>query len=167
MSINIDQFIGWLDSEHQIATAGTDHVAGQPAKLTTTGMQLALLPKDVIGIFYNDMVLEVAGGPSAVDAAASGFTPSSVLMGGSNKITISPGVLKTGAVQTAYVFPPTNSPWAVGQHIFLNASGFWDNAPANTNDPPFGVVTKPPATSTDTMQVVLYSMAPFYSSVTT
>jgi hypothetical protein len=166
MACKVLQLSGWLDGEHPIDTAGTDHVAGQAAKLTASGWELALLPKDVLGVFKNDMVDEVAGGPQAADAPAAGYSNGTVVMG-ENKLELSPGFLKTGATQTPFKYPGTHT-WAIGNRIFLATDGTWDNAPGTTNDPPFGVVTKPPTSATDTLECVIDPMnGALYSAVTT
>jgi hypothetical protein len=166
MALEALQLSGWLDGEIPIDPAGTDHVSGQPAAYGASGMALALTPADTVGVFKNDMVDEVAGGPSVGDLPAAGNANATVLKG-FNKVKMTAGRLKTGAVQTPFAFPPTNSPWARGNHIFVTATGFWDNAPENANDPPFGVVAKAPASAEDSLEAEMFSMAPFSSAVTT
>lgn len=166
MALKVLQLNGNLDGESPIDTAGTDHVAGQPAKLTATGWQLALSFADVVGMFKNDMVDDVKGGPSVGDAPAAGFSNATVLKG-QNTVQMSPGFLKTGAVQAPFAFPGAGAGWVKGKHIYCSATGFWDTAPANATEPPFGVVTKVPASATDTLEADMFAMAPFSSAVAT
>ena len=166
MSLEVLQLTGWIDGDHAIDTAGTDHVAGQPARLTANGWVLALNPEDVGGLFKNDMAVDVAGGPQAADAVASGYAKGAVLCG-HNKVKMTPGKLKTGAVSAAWVFPGTNT-WDVGDRVFVTAAGKWDNAPAALNDPPFGYVTKAPASATDSLEAVIFTGSGlFHSTITT
>ena len=160
------QLSGWIDSDHLIDTAGTDHVAGQPAKLSSTGLwQLATDPDDVLGVFKNDMADDVAVGPQAADAVASGFAKAGVVCG-VNKLRLTGGKLKTGAAQLPFAFPGTHT-WAPGNRVFINGSGQWDNAPANANDQPLGIVTLAPAVSTDPLEFIMIAPAPFHATVAT
>lgn len=160
------QLDGHIDGEFPIDPAGTDHVAGQPAAHGAGGIVLSVSRATCIGVFKNDMVDEVGVGPTAGDTVAAGFANAAVVKG-INTLELSAGKLKTGAAQTPFAFPPTNSPWAKGQHIFVSGTGFWDNAPANAGEGPFGIVNKPALTATDTLEVEMMAMAPFTSTVAT
>lgn len=166
MALAVLQLNGNLDGEFAIDTAATDHVAGQPAKHTATGVALALTPATTMGLFKNDMADEVLVGPSVGDALQTGLANATVLKG-INTVKMTGGKLKTGAAQTPFLFPPTNSPWTKGNHLFVSTAGFWDNAPGTANDPPMGICNKPPASATDSLEADMFSLAPFQSTVAT
>ena len=166
MACEVLQLSGWIDSDHLINIAGTDHVAGQPAQLTAAGLvELATNPDDVIGLFKNDMVDDVAVGPQAADALAAGFAKGAHVIG-TNKYRLTRGALKNGTTQLPYKFPGTNT-WAAKNHLFLGAAGLWDNAPLAANDQPFGTVTLAPTTASEVLEFVITTPAPFHATVTT
>jgi hypothetical protein len=159
MAIKALQLAGWIDGDNELYVSGTDHVAGQPAKLTDNGWELALLPSAVLGVFKNDMADELKNAPQAVDARVDSMVPAAVLMG-INKVELSAGKLKDKSVQTPFAFPPTsNGAWGKGDRLYVSATGFWDNHPAAVDDPAFGLVVKPATSATDTLEVVMFSSA--------
>ena len=156
------QLRGWVDSDNLIDTAGSDHVAGQPAVLTSSGWRLATAPANVLGVFKNDMAASILAAPQAADARVATLTKGAVLMG-LNKIALSVGKLKDKTTRTPFALPPTGGGgvWAQGDHLYVSATGLWDNAPATPDDPPFGIVTVAPASATDTLEAVTSSMSGF------
>lgn len=152
---------GYLDGEPLLSATAADYVAGQPVKITSTGYDVALLPADVLGMFKNDKSQDAGPlvGPQVGDAPASGSISCTVIKG-TVKVKMTTGTKKDLTTTTPFAFPPTGNAgvWAVGQKLFVSATGKWDNAAAAGGDPDFGVVELAPAAATDPLEATMHPL---------
>lgn len=154
-------FIGHLDGEGLLSSTAADYVAGQPVKNTATGLDVALLPAGVIGMFKNDKSQDAGPlvGPQVGDAPASGSISATVLKG-NVKVKLTTGTKKDLTTTQPFAFPPSGGGgvWAIGDKMYVSATGKWDNAAAAGGDPDFGIVSLPPAAATDPLEADMHPL---------
>lgn len=167
MGLDVLYFGGYLDGDEVLDPAATTYVGGQPAKVTATGANLAILPAGVVGFFKNDKTEDTANAPQVNDAAQTSQQQATIV-GGTNKIrmfktggTTLGGGIPLGTV-APYATPPTanGGTWLIGDNIFVNATGFWNNAAQAGGDASFGIVTRVvgSAASPDELQVYAFGL---------
>lgn len=187
MAVEILTTGGFADGELTIdETIATLWVGGQPAYQTAAGglsvnlgssnAQVAL----TIGVFKNTRAVDEAGEIQLNDAninqVGGPATVNSTILCGQQKLRFFTDGKGTGlgipnlvnpipaggnVLDTApFQFPPTANAgvWLINDEIFINATGFWNNAAQNGGDKAFGRVIKPPATATDDMVVDFYGL---------
>lgn len=149
---------GYVDGDGNMSPKALPHVAGQPAKITADGYDLAKTPAEAAGTFKNDQRVTKSTGTVVGDQIlADGPFPCTVVKG-ANKHKLTAGVLPDGTKDLPFEFPPSGGgKWIPGQKLYVSAKGKWDNSPAAANDPSFGVVEQDgaPATADDPLIVSL------------
>lgn len=144
---------GFIDGD-EIQDPGTgDYVAGQPCEISATGIALCTTDADMVGVFKNDKPEDDAANPQAAEAVA-GDVGCGVIVG-ANKVLMSVGTLAAGTTQAAWIWPASGAGWAVGDELFNDGSGQWDNTGGGAAR---GRVTKAPASATDTLIAWMYGV---------
>lgn len=152
MSVEILLFAGTVDGDLPLYASHATYYGGQPAKILTTGVDLATTYASIIGMLKNDSTVDAVAGPQVNDAAAGTLSCSVVF--GANKVR-----LTQASAGQVFAYPPTahSGAWQEGDEIYVAATGgVWDNAAGNAGDPPCGRVVKAPLSATDDMHVYQY-----------
>jgi hypothetical protein len=150
----------YLDGEEKLASAAADYVAGQPAKVTATGLDIALTPATVSGLMKNDKSIDANAkvGPQVGDTPDQSDLRCTTVHG-TIKVKMTPGRTLAGTTVTPFVYPGTGGGgWAKGDKLYVNSAGKWDNAAQTGGDPDFGTVTKAPASATDSLEAHMNPM---------
>lgn len=151
----------YLDGEEKLSASAGDYVAGMPAKVTSSGIDVALTPATVNGLMKNDKSVDagVKVGPQVGDTPDQSDLRCTVVKG-SYKVKLSQGKLLAGTYAAPFAYPPTGGGgvWSKGDKLYVNGSGKWDNAAASGGDPSFGIVTKAPASATDTLEADIHPL---------
>ena len=148
----------YLDGGQKLSSTAADYVAGQPCKITATGLDVALTPATTLGLMKNDKSVDAGAkvGPQAGD------TPDqtdlrATKVNGAYQVKMTTGRRFDNTLTQPFVFPGTGGGgWAVGDKMYVNGSGKWDNAPAVAADPSFGIVLKVPASATDSLEADMW-----------
>lgn len=163
MAVEILHTGGFADGERTLNTGvATAYVGGQPAKITASGAELAVGTSNteaskVIGIFKNARTLDTSGGVQLNDAviATTDAPVNATLLTGDHQLRM---FTRTGDA-APFVWPGTaGGGWAVDNELFVNTTGFWDNAPQNVGDKAHGRVVKAPTSATDDLIADMYGV---------
>lgn len=153
-----------IDGERTLASGAADYVAGMAAKITATGLDVALTPATVDGIFKNDKSVDASAkvGPMAGDTPDQSALNASVAKG-NFQVELTRGKLLAGTYAYPFASPPTGGGglWTVGDKMYVNGSGKWDNAAAAGGDPSFGTVVEVVGTAA-TPDAIVADLVPHY-----
>lgn len=144
----------YIDGEQKLYASAADYVAGQPAKNTANGVDIALTPATCNGIMKNDKYVDANAkvGPQVGDTPDQTDLRCTVVKG-PFKVKLTTGRLLAGTYAAPFVYPGSGGGgWAVGDHLYVSSGGKWDNQAAVGGDPSFGTVTKVPASATDSLE---------------
>jgi hypothetical protein len=159
MAAEILIFGGSIDGELPLLSSHASYFGGQPARFNGAGVDVASQGAGayatVIGLFKNDSTADSVSGPQVNDVAAGPLTASVIF--GANKVR-----LTQAAAGNVFAFPATAhaGAWQLGDEIYVNNSGVWDNQAANGGDPPCGRVVYAPTSATDNLEVYMYPRPP-------
>lgn len=166
MGLDVMFFGGFLDGDNLLDPVAADYVGGRPAKIAAAGLAPALLPVDVVGLFKNDRAEDRASAPQVDDTAQTSQQRATIYTGaGKVKLfktggSVLGGGVPVGTVAPYQAAPTTGGVWSVGDLLFVNATGFWNNAAQAGGDPAFGRVTAVSGTAADpdSLEVILFGI---------
>lgn len=167
MAVEVLSTGGYYDGDGPLdPTTATTVVGGMPAAISATGYKETTSPSAFAGLFKSTSVDEVARSLTINDVAVtSGMiaqAADATHQGGAQlalSCTIIKGACKVrfytdGLDASPFVWPgTTGGGWAVGDKIYVNSGGKWDNAVQTARDVAFGRVVKAATSATDDMIV--------------
>lgn len=155
MACEVIHIGGIIDGDENLDPASGDYVAGQPCEITAAGVKVTSSDAAFHGILKNDKSEDISGGPQAVDTQPNSpavLQQDTGVVLGPNKVRLTPGRLAAGTLATPFVYPGAGAGWVVGNQVYNNGAGKWDNTGTTAR----GRVTKAPASATDDMIVWMY-----------
>lgn len=161
MALEVLHYGGFIDGDGNLDPASGDYVAGMPCEITSAGAKLHTSATNAAfhGLFKNDKSEDNGAGvgPQAADTTPTTGEnqPDVGIVLGTNKVRMSPGILKTGVTDAPFVWPGSAHAWTEGDELFVNAAGKWDNQ-ATAGSTARGRVTKAPISATDDLHAYMY-----------
>lgn len=150
---------GYIDGDRPLYASVADYVAGQPCQLRSDGtLELCTTDDETrfFGLFKNDKREDVAGGPQAADAVVTSDLDCARVKG-INIVRMTAGKTPAGVVSAPWVWPATaGGAWAVGNEIFNNNAGKWDNQAAGGSLARGRVIEVPTSATEGALVVEMY-----------
>lgn len=157
MGIEILHFGGFQDGDEVMNPAIAAHVGGAACEIGPSGLNLPTNVDNIMGLFKNNRSEDLAQQPEVNDSPVAADISATYISGG-NKVRMYQASIDANP---PFQFPGSAGAYAKGQLLYWNISlGRWDNAAEAGGDQSFGRITKPPASATDDLQAIMFSLNP-------